>query len=249
METISSIEESDTSAIDRIEAERAAQRQATNDATNLATTRSAMLKSGAGVGAAALGIGLGALLTLYGVSLLTNRPTLEEVTIAMRDQVATIERIANGKVEEIKTEAAARVAAAEKAAEVKSAAAKVAEDKAASAVRGLAEKFAASPSSKTVVDFTVFRRQKAGDLRVNTGWRYEKMSDPAPSFQYCHMYKSSGGDTLQLAIAQNGRPLLFDPERAAKVGVTWSEVQQALPYCDWFQGANPNIREKLAELP
>jgi hypothetical protein len=44
METISSIQETDTSAIDRIEAERAKQRQEVIDAANTATRRAALLK-------------------------------------------------------------------------------------------------------------------------------------------------------------------------------------------------------------
>jgi hypothetical protein len=242
MQTISSIQETDTSAIDRLEADRAKQRQEVIDAANAATRRAALLKSGAGVGAAAVGVGLGALLVLYGVSLLMNRPTLEEVTTAMRAQAATFERLVNEKVETIKTEAANKVAAAESATAAKASEA----DKAVAQARAVTEKFTSSSSGKTVVDFSIFRTQAINGLVVRTGWKYQKTDDPAPSSQWCYIEKTSVPDGLNLQIATDGIADPFNPGRAAKAGVTWSEVQKALPYCDWFKGANPNIREKGA---
>jgi hypothetical protein len=155
--------------IEHIEAQRAKRRQEFVDASNSATRRAAQLKSGAGIGAATVGIGLGALLALYGVSLLINRPTLEEVAKAMHDQVATLERITNEKVEKSEAEATKRVAAAEKTATEKTAVAEVAVNKAALAeveARTVTEKFGAPPSSKTVVDFTIFRKHQTNGLVV-----------------------------------------------------------------------------------
>lgn len=239
METISSTQEADTSAIDRIEAERAKQRQEVVDAGNAATRRAALLKSGAGVGAAAVGVGLGTLMILYGVSLLTNRPTLEDVAKAMRDQTATIERLANEKVDAIRSEAASKVAAAESAVADKSAEA----DKAIAQARAVTEKFKSPTSGKTVVDFSIFRTRVIDGLVVKTGWKYQKADDPAPSRQWCYIESNSAAEGLHLPIASDGRAELFNPEKAEKAGFTWSDVEKALPYCDWFKGTNPNIRE------
>lgn len=82
-----------------------------------------------------------------------------------------------------------------------------------------------------------------------TGWKYQRVGDATPSEQYCHVLKASVPDGLQLGIARNRSLELFNQERAARAGVTWGEVHQALPHCDWFKGTNPNIREKVAGLP
>jgi hypothetical protein len=160
----------------------------------------------------------------------------------MRAQAATFERLVNEKVETIKTEAANKVAAAESAAAAKASEA----NKAVAQARALTEKFTSSSSGKTVVDFSIFRTQTIDGLVVKTGWKYQKADDPAPSSQWCYIEKTSVPDGLNLQIATDGSADPFNPAKAAKAGVTWSEVQRALPYCDWFKGANPNIREKGA---
>ena len=207
-----------------------------------------MLKAGAGVGLAALGIGLAGLLILYGVSLLIDRPTREEMASALREQAVSLERLAAEKIIAVRIEAGEKLAIAEKewaarlAATKQEASEKVAAaDKAAATARTAIEKFASGPTARTVVDFTIFRRNEVGDLGVNTGWNYNSVSDQAPSFQYCHVYKRTRGADLQIPIAANGEPLPFNPEHAAKADITRDDVLRALPSCDWFKGANPNI--------
>jgi len=238
METISLIQTADTTAIDRIEADRAKQRQEVLDAANAATRRTALLKSGVGIGVAAMGVGIGALLSLYGLSLVMNRPTLEEVAKAMREQAVTIEGLVKEKVETANKVAAAEKAAADKAAEA---------EEAMTQARALTDKFKSSSSGKTVVDFSIFRTERIEGFIVKTGWKYQKADDPAPSSQWCYIEKASVSDGLQLPIATDGHVDHFNPDRAAKTGITWNDVQRALPYCDWFKGANPNIREKNGE--
>jgi len=245
METISHIETHDTSAIRRLEDADIEQRKATATATRLA----AMIKVGLGIGIGGTGIGFGALLVLYGVSLLIGRPILEEVKSAMGVQAAAFERVTNEKIEAIKNEAAERVAAAEKAAAQLSAAAKATEEKAVSASKTRPDEAATVASGKTVVDFTVFRTRQIEGIEVVTGWKYKALSDSAPSFQYCHMLRSSSGNNLQLPIARNGKAIPFDLNLATKVGITWTDVQKALPYCDWFNGVNPNIQETVVGYP
>jgi len=105
----------------------------------------------------------------------------------------------------------------------------------------------ACPSGcQSALDFSIFRTQTIDGLVVKTGWKYQKADDPAPSSQWCYIEKTSVPDGLNLPIATDGSAHPFNPGKAAKAGVTWSEVQKALPYCDWFKGANPNIREKGA---
>ena len=106
---------------------------------------------------------------------------------------------------------------------------------------------AAASSGKTVVDFSIFRTQRIDGLIVRTGWKYQKVDDPAPSSKWCYLEKASVSDGLQLPIATDGHVDHFNPDRAVKTGITWNDVQRALPYCDWFKGANPNIREKSGE--
>jgi hypothetical protein len=151
----------------------------------------------------------------------------------MRAQAATFERLVNEKVETIKTEAANKAAAAESAAAAKASEA----DKAVAQARAVTEKFTSPSSGKTVVDFSIFRTQAIDGLVVRTGWKYQKADDPAPSSQWCYIEKTSLADGLHLQIATDGSADPFNPGRAAKAGVTWSEVQKALPYCDWFKGA------------
>jgi hypothetical protein len=247
METISSIQESDTSAIDRIEAERARQRQEASDAANAATRRSTLLKSGAGVGAAAAGIGLGAMLVLYGVSLVIERPTLEEVVAAMRDQVTKIEHQANEKVALAERAAADKLAAADRAAAGKIA---TAEQKAAAAEKAVADagkfvkKFESAGSSKTVVDFTIFRRREVGSLMITTGWSYNGVGDTTPSRQWCYISEPSNSNSLSYHIAVDGIAVPFDSSKALRAGLTQAQVRQALPECEWFRGSNPNIVDK-----
>ena len=238
METISSIQESDTSAIDRLEADRAKQRQDTVDAANIATRRAALLKTGLGIGAAASGIGLGGLLVLYGVSLILGHPTREEMARALQAEAATIEMSTNERIETIQAQAASAVAAAQR--EVTET--KAQKEKAATQARMVTEKFASS-STKTVVDFSVFRTQEINSLAVVTGWKYQKTDDPAPSHQWCYVRKISDPDGFNLPIATNTVAEPFNSEKAAKAGITWSEVQRALPYCDWFKGTNTNIHD------
>lgn len=238
METISSIQESDTSAIDRLEADRAKQRQDTVDAANIATRRAALLKTGLGIGAAASGIGLGGLLVFYGVSLILGRPTHEEMARALQAQAATIEKATTERIETIQAQAAGAVAAAQhEVAETKAQ-----KEKAAAQARMVTEKFASS-STKTVVDFSVFRTQEINSLAVVTGWKYQKTDDPAPSHQWCYVRKISDPDGFNLPIATNSVAEPFNSEKAAKAGITRSEVQRALPYCDWFKGTNTNIHD------
>lgn len=241
METISSIQEVDTSAVDRLEAERASHRQAAVDTANAATRRTALLKSGVGIGAAAIGVGLGTLMVLYGVSLLLNRPTLDQVVTAMREQTGTIERLTQNRVETVHAEAAQRIAAAESAAEQKSSEA----DKAIAKARAMTDKFSSSASGKTVVDFSIFRKQRVDELVVTTGWKYQKADDAAPASQWCYIVKTTAPDALSFEIATDGVADSFNQERATKAGITWAEVQRALPNCDWFKGVNPNIRADL----
>lgn len=247
METISSIQESDTSAIDRIEAERARQRQEAADAANAATRRSALLRSGAGVGAAATGLGLGVLLVLYGVSLLMERPTLNEVVAAMHRQIVAVETQANERVALIERAAADKFASAIKVAEEKVAAA---EQRAASAEKVLADagnfakKFESAGSTKTVVDFTIFRKREAGSLLVTTGWSYNGVGDATPSLQWCYISDTSSSNGLSFHIAVDGVPIPFDTSKASRAGLTQQQVRQALPECEWFRGTNPNIVDK-----
>ncbi len=247
METISSIQETDTSAIDRVESERARQRQETADAANAATRRSALLKSGAGLGAAAIGIGLGAMLVLFGVSLVMERPTLKEVATAMSDQVAKIEQLANERVALAEHAAADKLAAQDRAAAEKMAAAdrRVAgAEKALVDAKSFSRKFENAAPGKTVVDFTIFRKREVGSLTVTTGWRYNSVSDSTPSHQWCYVSDTSNPSGLTYHIAVDGVAVPFDASKALRAGLTQLQVSQALPECEWFRGSNPNIVDK-----
>jgi hypothetical protein len=248
METISSIQESDTSAIERIEAARAKQRQETADAANAATRRAALLRSGVGVGAAAVGIGLGALLTLYGASLVLERPTLKEVVAAMREQVAAVEHLANEKVALAERATEERIAIANKAAAEKAAATErraTEAEKALADAKNFTKKFQSAGPGKTVVDFVIFRKREVGSLMVTTGWSYNNVGDASPSRQWCYVSDSSNSTSLDYHIAVDGVPISFDASKAARAGLTKQQVSQALPECEWFRGANPNIVERL----
>ena len=189
------------------------------------TRRAVLLKSGAGIGAAALGVGLGALLALYGVSLILHRPTLEEVATVVREQVTTIERQANEKVALAEGAAAAKYAVLTRAAEEKKAAA----DKAMAEVKTVTEKFGRAGSSKSVVDFTIFRKREVGTLQVTTGWAYKKVGDAAPSHQWCYAANISDPSALSYQIAVDSVAIPFDLSKASRAGVTQQQVHQALP--------------------
>lgn len=242
METISSIQETDTSAIDRLEADRATQRQDIVDAANIATKRSALLKSGLGIGAAAMGIGVGGLLLFFGISLIVGRPTHEETSQVFRKQITAIEGLANEKIEAIRAQSVSAIASAKREADETAAQT----DRAMAQAKAVTETFTSS-SGKTVVDFNIFRKQEIDGLRVVTGWKYQKTGDPVPSFQWCYVHKMSDPNGLNLSIAIDGQAKHFNPETTAKAGLTWAEVQKALPYCDWFKGISPNIRDSSAQ--
>jgi hypothetical protein len=106
--------------------------------------------------------------------------------------------------------------------------------------KAVTEKFSSS-SGKTVVDFTIFRRNKADGLVVATGWSYRSASDPSPSLQNCYIER----DSLTFDIARDGIALPFS-SLATQAGFTWNGAQKALPYCTWFKGANPNIQDSKA---
>jgi hypothetical protein len=82
---------------------------------------------------------------------------------------------------------------------------------------------------KTVVDFTLFRKRQVGELLVTTGWSYRKASDAAPTRQWCYVANVSNSDPLTYQIAVDGVPLTFDASTASRAGVTYQQVQQALP--------------------
>jgi hypothetical protein len=173
---------------------------------------------------------------------------VEQLVQAFERQVSTTQREADALVNAARAAANEKVEAAEKMARESAAATKQAVARAESAeakAKAFADKFAPTPASKTVVDFTIFRTTEVGDLEVHTGWHYQNASDTAPTVQYCHVVKASVPDALQLPIAHDRMPVEFNSVQAAKAGITWADVQRALPHCEWFNGNNPNIRAGL----
>ena len=217
METLALVETQDLSEIARIEAEYERRRATAAAAAAAALRRAGWLHAGIGAGVAATGLGLGALLLCWGLSLLLDRPTVSEATLRAAE---------------------ARAVAAEQAA---------------AEARAIVDKFQASPPpaataggapAKSVVDFTIFRHQRTDTLAVTTGWRYEALTDAAPTHQWCYVQVKGTG--LSMDIAVDAQPLPFNAEQARRVNVTAADVQRALPLCEWFRGANPNIRDGQA---
>jgi hypothetical protein len=274
MERLSLVETHDTSAIEAIEAAQERRRSRAAEAANALTRRAGWMKSGFGLGAAAAGIGLGVFLACQGISLLLHRPTLEELSQALLDQAAAIERRTEVRVEAARREADERIAAAERARAEQEAAAREAQQRLAAAeklaaeksqaaekatadAQAIAQKFQAGQSTtanggkagKTVVDFSVFRHREADPLIVTTGWKYGQLTDPAPTRQWCYVQNTAVANGLSLEIAVDGAPEPFNRERALRAGVTQDDVRKAIPLCDWFRGLNPNIREGRQPSP
>ncbi len=258
VETYRLVEPQDLSAIDRIEAGYETSRRSAAAAAAAALRRAGWLRAGLGAGAAATGLGLGVLLACWGLSLLLNRPTLRELGDALIEQAAAIERKTTERVEAARRDTDARVAAADaraSAAEKAAAEKGQAADRAAAEARAIVQKFEAAKAtppaspvtgakpSKSVVDFSIFRHNELGALVVTTGWSYDKLSDPAPSEQWCYMHNKAVRDGLQMTIAVEGKALPFNPDRAARAGITADDIRLALPLCEWFRGTNPNIRD------
>lgn len=96
---------------------------------------------------------------------------------------------------------------------------------------------------KTVVDFTVFHKTEVGRMLVVTGWGYKTVEDKSPQRQWCYIdarpnnpYISSTGKTRDL----EGIKL------AKQLGYSDTEIEQALAACQWFQGMNANIRDRVS---
>jgi hypothetical protein len=175
MERISFVETHDTSAVTALEEARERRLQHDADARNEALRvqvcseataarlkgeaerRAALPRAGVGMAVAALGIGIAALLTLWGVSLLLKQPVSAKTTIVMQR--------ANEKM-----------AAADEMA--------VNAEKALAEAKALTEKLKGG-APKTVIDFSIFRHHQTDTLRVTTGWGYKKVSDTEPSSQWC----------------------------------------------------------------
>jgi hypothetical protein len=242
MDTIAREVRTDVTAIEAIENERARQRQDLVDATCAAKKRDSLLRAGLGFGAAAFGIGLAALLVCFGLSLIWGQPSRDQLLAALAERSSLSLNAADQRLRDIQEHAARSLAAVERKLSEQTQLTQAAEQRA-RAAQALVSAMQVPASSKTVTDFTVFQRQEVGDINVVTGWKYRTINDMSPSFQYCHMYKSSSRDGLQLAIARDGEAIEFDAATARKVGVTWSDVQSALAHCRWFRGENPNIRE------
>jgi hypothetical protein len=178
LETISSIHEVDTTALDRIEAERADERRRAGEAANAAIRRAAVLHIGLGIGAAATGAGLGLFLVLYGVSLLIDRPTLDRVAAAMREQVVVADRLAREREEAVRQEATARVARAEANAAASAQAQRLAEEKADTAEKAAAANAAATKEAEdratAIAGIHTLRRKPIALLDLvyrETGWK------------------------------------------------------------------------------
>lgn len=247
MRTISSIEEVDLSAIDRVEADHARQRQEVVDASNVATKRAATLKSGIGVGVAALGIGFGTLLVLFGVSLLTDKPSMAEVSRALSDHASSAMQAMQDQMtarERLAAERHATELATLREAVSMAKAQQVAAEAAANEALALKSKFNAPSASKTVVDFTVFRRRELGSVLVVTGWSYSGVDDAAPTDQWCYIKDTSNPNNLTYQIAVDGREIPFEPSKASRAGVTSNQVRAALSECEWYRGRNSNIVSK-----
>lgn len=274
MERLSLVETHDTSAIEAIEATQEKRRGRAAEAANALQRRIGWMKSGFGLAAAAVGVGLGVFLVCQGVSLLLHRPTLEELSQALLDQAAAIERRTEVRVEAVRREADERIAAAERTRAEQEAAAREAQqrataaeklaaeksrtaEKAAAEAQAIAQKFQAGQAAaagggkatKSVVDFSIFRHREADPLVVTTGWKYRQLADPAPSRQWCYVQNTAVANGLSLEIAVDGAPEPFNRERALRAGVTQDDVRKAIPLCDWFRGLNPNIREGRQPSP
>ncbi|MCA0300827.1 MAG: hypothetical protein LCH95_00335 [Proteobacteria bacterium] len=220
METLKLVETQDLSAIEAVEAAQEKRRATVAAAAAAALRRAGWLRAGLGAGAAATGLGLGVLLACWGVSLLRERPGISPEAVQAAE---------------------ARAVAAEQAA---------------AEARAIVDKFQAlppppttaatpgSPPARSVVDFTIFRHNRSDTLAVTTGWKYEALTDPAPSSQWC--YVQVRGTGLAMDIAVDGQALTFNAEQARRANVTAADVQRSLPLCEWFRGANPNIRDGQA---
>ena len=96
---------------------------------------------------------------------------------------------------------------------------------------------------KTVVDFTVFHRKEVGRMNVVTGWGYKTVEDKSPQHQWCYI------DALpnRPFISSVGKSRDLDGIKLAKqLGYSDAEIEQALAACQWFQGMNANIRDRVS---
>jgi|GEM_PF-2197927 len=242
----------DMSAVHREEEARFNQRQAAADAANSATLRGSMLCFGAGIGAAALGTGLGLLLLCWGLSLLIGRPSIDDVAKAMQAQLADIKRLDDERVALLKNafderdairgrilaDATAKARQAQAEAEQATIVAAQAKQQASAAL----EKFASKSPGKTVVNFTVFHvspDQAHNLVDVYTGWNYHSVSDTAPHKQYCHARK---GANMELILGIDGTRKPVQPVELSKSTLSADEAAAAFSRCIWFAGSNPNIR-------
>ena len=94
---------------------------------------------------------------------------------------------------------------------------------------------------KTVTDFAVFHHRQVDGLEVSTGWSYRTPEDKAPIAQWCNLLLS---DVHAIEIAREGRPIERGVGEALKAGITRPQLARLLSECQWFQGVNANIRER-----
>jgi len=94
---------------------------------------------------------------------------------------------------------------------------------------------------KTVTDFAVFHHRQVDGLEVSTGWSYRTPEDKAPITQWCNLLLS---DVHAIEIGREGRPFERGVSEALKAGITRPQLARLLSECQWFQGVNTNIRER-----
>jgi hypothetical protein len=91
---------------------------------------------------------------------------------------------------------------------------------------------AASPASRAVTNYTVFKNVRFGKGLVVTGWTFDSSDQPAPSSQYCYYSESMGGSGAQLRIDIAAEGVLLPDSRPKGV-----DAPAAAASCVWFDGA------------
>jgi hypothetical protein len=239
MERISLVETHDVSAIERIEEAYEHRRQQEADAANEAARlkaaseataarlkaeaekRVALFKAGLGIAVGAVGIGVAALLALWGVSLLSRVPSYAE------DPPIAISR--------------GRLQAQPAPASTPSADQPTDQQRATTGGPSTQPVPPSTSGGKTVVEFVVFKYRELDGLNVTTGWAYHHPEDNAPFQQHCYISMPNG---LNLNIAFDREPTPIDAALASKLRIANETVRKALDQCVWFSGTSDNIKDK-----
>lgn len=227
--------EHDFSDLHAHEAELEGSRRRMAAAAATAHTRSAMLRSGLGIGAAVLATGLALTGVVWAASLFRDQPppmVIEKPVIVDREKTVIVEKeklvVVEPKVIEKPVPAPPTVEPERKAEEIRD---RLAKDQ--------------RRAGKTVTNFTIFHEAEMATLphlAVVTGWNYETAEARTPVGQFCYVQNHRTG--LNYQFSNGGKLKPFDADMAERVGVTAGEIAAAVPLCRWFTGVAPdNIRD------